>query len=87
MTSTDSVSNLYFFRFYSGAAKIVKEERSRKITLGGRGHGQLKEATIKKLSEYYKKAIYSNKGNIKVGKTYIIHLSISLFFFVFTAAK
>lgn len=42
---------------------VVKESRARGITLGGKGHGSLKETTIKKLTSYYQKAIIRNKGN------------------------
>lgn len=49
---------------YTGLINIVKEEKARKVTLGGKRHGQLKMSTIEKLVEYYKKAIYRNKSNI-----------------------
>ncbi|GFW96272.1 uncharacterized protein TNCV_572431 [Trichonephila clavipes] len=35
----------------------VKDCRAQGITLGGKSHGSLKEATIKKLTTYYQKAI------------------------------
>lgn len=57
---------LFIFRAYKGLTNIVKEEKARKVTLGGRGDGQLKEKTIKRLTSYYKKAIHRNKGNVQV---------------------
>ncbi|PRD25001.1 UNVERIFIED_CONTAM: hypothetical protein NCL1_42176 [Trichonephila clavipes] len=49
-------------RFGSCLRNAVKESRARGISLGGKAHGTLKEATIKKLTLYYQKAIVQNKG-------------------------
>lgn len=61
------------FRVYKGLTNIVKEEKARKVTLGGRKHGQLKKKTIQRLAGYYKQAIYDNKGDVEVSKKEIVH--------------
>ncbi|GFT25530.1 uncharacterized protein TNCV_3174051 [Trichonephila clavipes] len=67
-------------RLGTGLRNAVKESRARGISLGGKGHGTLKEATIKKLTLYYQKAIVQNKGNVPAMKKAIyatLHYSIS----------
>ncbi|GFV54314.1 uncharacterized protein TNCV_4365891 [Trichonephila clavipes] len=67
-------------RLGTGLRNAVKESRARGISLGGKGHGTLKEATIKKLALYYQKAIVQNKGNVSAMKKAIyatLHHSIS----------
>ncbi|GFU23184.1 uncharacterized protein TNCV_3516171 [Trichonephila clavipes] len=49
----------------------VKDCRAQGISLGGKAHGSLKEATIKKLTTYYQKAILRNKGDVNATKTAI----------------
>ncbi|GFU36845.1 uncharacterized protein TNCV_3727091 [Trichonephila clavipes] len=49
----------------------VKGCRAQGISLGGKAHGSLKEATIKKLTTYYQKAILRNKGDVNAMKTVI----------------
>ncbi|GFW15752.1 uncharacterized protein TNCV_3582501 [Trichonephila clavipes] len=49
----------------------VKDCRAQGISLGGKAHGSLKEATIKKLTTYYQKAILRNKGDVNAMKTAI----------------
>ena len=44
----------------------MKQGRVHKVTLGGRRYGPLKETTVWKLAEYYKKAIHRNKYDIQV---------------------
>ncbi|GFV43319.1 uncharacterized protein TNCV_10171 [Trichonephila clavipes] len=41
------------------------------MSKGGKAHGSLKEATIKKLTTYYQKAILRNKGDVNAMKTAI----------------
>ncbi|GFU36450.1 uncharacterized protein TNCV_484531 [Trichonephila clavipes] len=48
-----------------------KDCRAQGISLGGKAHGSLKEATIKKLTTYYQKAILRNKGDVNAMKTAI----------------
>lgn len=38
----------------------IKACKAKKITLGGKAHGSLKDSTIKKLTRYYHNAIFSN---------------------------
>lgn len=69
-------ATLFYFiqsRVYTGLTNIVKEakaqkklEKSSEKALGGKGYGQLKEKTKRKLADYYKKAILRNKGNVEV---------------------
>ncbi|GFV77881.1 uncharacterized protein TNCV_351 [Trichonephila clavipes] len=49
----------------------VKDCRAQGISLGGKSHGSLKEATIKKLIAYYQKTILRIKGDVKTMKTAI----------------
>ncbi|GFW13471.1 uncharacterized protein TNCV_1209371 [Trichonephila clavipes] len=49
----------------------VKDCRAQGISLGGKSHGSLKEATITKLTTYYQKAILRNKGDVNAMKTAI----------------
>ncbi|GFY11005.1 uncharacterized protein TNCV_2201131 [Trichonephila clavipes] len=48
-----------------------KYGRAQGISLGGKAHGSLKKATIKKLTTYYQKAILRNKGDVNAMKTAI----------------
>ena len=43
---------------------VVSQWRSQGLTLGGKGHGTLKQDTITKLTRYYQKAILENKGDL-----------------------
>lgn len=38
----------------------IKSCKAKKITLGGKAHGSLKDSTVKKLTRYYHNAIFSN---------------------------
>ncbi|XP_076666549.1 uncharacterized protein LOC143368062 [Andrena cerasifolii] len=49
----------------SGLRNVVKEWRAKKVTLGGKGEGTLKESTIDKLTTYYRNAIVKNMPNVK----------------------
>ncbi|GFV18714.1 uncharacterized protein TNCV_4756011 [Trichonephila clavipes] len=49
----------------------VKDCRAQSISLGAKPHGSLKEATIKKLTTYFQKAILRNKGHVNAMKTTI----------------
>ncbi|GFT26741.1 uncharacterized protein TNCV_3709371 [Trichonephila clavipes] len=49
----------------------VKDCRAQGFSLSGKAHGSLKEATIKKLTTYYQKAILRNKGDVNAMKTAI----------------
>ncbi|GFY18365.1 uncharacterized protein TNCV_2395942 [Trichonephila clavipes] len=49
----------------------VKDCRAQGISLGGKAQGSLKEATIKKLTTCYQKAILRNKGDVNAMKTAI----------------
>ncbi|GFX36503.1 uncharacterized protein TNCV_2030841 [Trichonephila clavipes] len=51
---------------------LVKDWRAKGITLGGKSYGSLKETTIKKLTQYYQKAILENKGDIQDYLTKIV---------------
>ncbi|GFW50282.1 uncharacterized protein TNCV_4696982 [Trichonephila clavipes] len=67
-------------RLGTGLRNAVKESGFRGISLGGKGHGTLKEATIKKLTLYYQEAIVQNKGNVPAMKKAIdatLHHSIT----------
>ncbi|GFV24141.1 uncharacterized protein TNCV_763201 [Trichonephila clavipes] len=48
-----------------------KDCRAQGISLGGKAQGSLKEATIKKLTTYYQKAILRNKRDVNAMKTAI----------------
>ncbi|GFW16825.1 uncharacterized protein TNCV_2759531 [Trichonephila clavipes] len=52
-------------RLGTSLRNIVKDWRAKGITLGGKSYGSLKETTIKKLTQYYQKAILENKGDIQ----------------------
>ncbi|GFW26195.1 uncharacterized protein TNCV_3396911 [Trichonephila clavipes] len=76
----EECSNHVSKRLGTGLRNAVKESRARGISLGGKGHGTLKEATIKKLTLYYQKAIVQNKGNVSAMKKAIyatLHHSLS----------
>ncbi|GFX36388.1 uncharacterized protein TNCV_4933011 [Trichonephila clavipes] len=63
-------------RLGTGLRNAVNESRARGISLGGKGHGTLKEATIKKLTLYYQKAIVQNTGNVRaMKKQYICYFT------------
>ncbi|GFV33506.1 uncharacterized protein TNCV_2481031 [Trichonephila clavipes] len=49
----------------------VKDCRAQGFSLGGKAHGSLKEAMLKKLTTYYQKAILRNKGDVNAMKTAI----------------
>ncbi|GFY17493.1 uncharacterized protein TNCV_3518481 [Trichonephila clavipes] len=51
--------------FGTSLRNLVKDWSSKCITLGGKSYGSLKEATMKKLTQYYQKAILENKGDIQ----------------------
>lgn len=52
-------------RLGTGLRKVVTECKAKKITLGGKKHGSLKESTIKKLTKYYHNSIIRNVNNVK----------------------
>ncbi|GFX05949.1 uncharacterized protein TNCV_759851 [Trichonephila clavipes] len=52
-------------RLGTSLRNLVKDWRAKGITLGGKSYGSLKETTIKKLTQYYQKAILENKGDIQ----------------------
>ncbi|GFW86343.1 uncharacterized protein TNCV_4331271 [Trichonephila clavipes] len=58
-------------RFGTAVRSTVKDCRAQGISLGGKAHGSLKEATIKKITTYYQKAILRNKGDVNAMKTAI----------------
>ncbi|GFV98823.1 uncharacterized protein TNCV_2913401 [Trichonephila clavipes] len=58
-------------RLETALRSTVKDCRAQGISLGGKAHGSLKEATIKKLTTYYQKAILRNKGDVNAMKTAI----------------
>ncbi|GFV63421.1 uncharacterized protein TNCV_4458451 [Trichonephila clavipes] len=58
-------------RLGTALRSTVKDCRAQGISLGGKSHGSLKEATIKKLTTYYKKASLRNKGDVNAMKTAI----------------
>ncbi|GFT57535.1 uncharacterized protein TNCV_803851 [Trichonephila clavipes] len=73
-TSLDSVILQYYpmvIRLGTALRSTVKDYRAQGISLGGKAHGSLKEATIKKLTTYYQKAILRNKGDVNAMKTAI----------------
>lgn len=56
-------------RLGTGLRNIVKEWRTKGVTLGGKQHGGLKDSTIKKLTNYYRAAIINNVPDIHKMKT------------------
>ncbi|GFX33680.1 uncharacterized protein TNCV_1933471 [Trichonephila clavipes] len=58
-------------RLGTALRSTVKDCRAQGISLGGKAHGNLKEATIKKLTTYYQMAILRNKGDVNAMKTAI----------------
>ena len=44
--------------------KLASSGKKHGVTLGGRGHGKLKQATILKLTAYYDKAVRANSNNL-----------------------
>lgn len=58
-------------RLGTALRELVKTTRAKNITLGGRGHGKLTDATITKLTNYYGHAIRSNSGSLHAMKTAI----------------
>ncbi|GFW98259.1 uncharacterized protein TNCV_332111 [Trichonephila clavipes] len=56
-------------KVYGPDIVIKKEECINHVS--GKAHGSLKEATIKKLTTYYQKAILRNKGDVNAMKTAI----------------
>ncbi|GFS87743.1 uncharacterized protein TNCV_4213711 [Trichonephila clavipes] len=58
-------------RLGTALRSTVKDCRAQGISLGGKAHGSLKEAKIKKLATYYQKAILRNKGDVNAMKTAI----------------
>ncbi|GFV47075.1 uncharacterized protein TNCV_197701 [Trichonephila clavipes] len=58
-------------RLGTALRSTVKDCCAQGISLGGKAHGSLKEATIKKLTTYYQKAILRNKGDVNAMKTAI----------------
>ncbi|KAJ4425603.1 hypothetical protein ANN_27799 [Periplaneta americana] len=49
-------------RMGTALRNLVKDERTRGTTLGGRSHGSLKDSTIIIISNYYRNAMYQHKG-------------------------
>ncbi|GFW28668.1 uncharacterized protein TNCV_3713831 [Trichonephila clavipes] len=65
-------------RLGTALRSTVKDCRAQGISLGGKAHGSLKEATIKKLTTYYQKAILRNKGDVNaMKKQYMLHCCIA----------
>ena len=58
-------------RLGTGLRNVVKEWRSKGLTLGGKKIGSLKEETIVKLQNYYRKTIKDNVDNIQHMKSAI----------------
>ena len=58
-------------RLGTGIRNIVKDNRKSGITLGGKKFGSLKEDTIVKLTNYYRKAIKNNIPDVQQMKTAI----------------
>ncbi|GFS65668.1 uncharacterized protein TNCV_1925061 [Trichonephila clavipes] len=58
-------------RLGTALRSTLKDCRAQGISLGGKAHGSLKEATIKKLTTYYQKAILRNKRDVNAMKTAI----------------
>ncbi|XP_069672172.1 uncharacterized protein [Periplaneta americana] len=52
-------------RLGTALRKLVKESRSKGVTLGGKKKGSLKETMIKKLTSYYRKAIADNINDVE----------------------
>ncbi|GFU19101.1 uncharacterized protein TNCV_4397041 [Trichonephila clavipes] len=52
-------------RLGTSLRNLVKDWRAKGITLRGKSYGSLKERMIKKLTQYYQKAILENKGDIQ----------------------
>lgn len=60
-------------RLGTALRNLVKTCKAKKITLGGKSHGSLKETTIVKLTKYYKNAIAANVNtNVESMKTAIL---------------
>lgn len=51
-------------RMGTALRKLVETEKKRGVTLGGKKRGSLSDATIKKITRYYRNSIIRNKGNI-----------------------
>ncbi|GBM22960.1 hypothetical protein AVEN_172310-1 [Araneus ventricosus] len=58
-------------RLGTGLRNKVKEWRSKGVTIGGRKEGSLKESTILKLTNFYRKAIKDNVPDVQKMKTAI----------------
>lgn len=56
-------------RVGTGLRNMVKDWKKKKVTLGGKQHGSLKESTIKKLTNYYRAAIVNNVPDVDKMKT------------------
>lgn len=52
-------------RLGTGLRKLVKDSVGSKAPMGGKGHGNLTEPVIKKLTAYYRNGITQNLGNVK----------------------
>lgn len=63
LTKTECINHVGK-RMGTALRKLVETEKSRGVTLGGKKHGSLSEATIKKVTRYYRNAIIRNRGNI-----------------------
>ncbi|GFV02961.1 uncharacterized protein TNCV_2744241 [Trichonephila clavipes] len=68
---TEECINHVSKRLETALTSTVKDCRVQGISLVGKAHGSLKEATIKKLTTYYQKAILRNKGDVNAMKTAI----------------
>ncbi|GBM42717.1 hypothetical protein AVEN_219162-1 [Araneus ventricosus] len=53
----------------------VKEWRSKGVKIGGRKQGRLKESTILKLANFYRKAIKDNAPDVQKKLQYLLHCS------------
>ncbi|GFS93495.1 uncharacterized protein TNCV_1982041 [Trichonephila clavipes] len=70
MSKEESINHLSK-RLGTALRSSVKDCRGQDISLSGKSHGSLKEATIKKLTSYYQKAILTNKWDVNTMKTAI----------------
>ena len=56
--------NIFAKRLCTVLRKLASSGKKHGVTLRGRGHGKLKQATILKLTAYYGKAVRANSNNL-----------------------
>ena len=61
-----------FYRLGKALRDLVKDKRKQGVTLGGKGHGTLTEAKIKKLQKYHQNAILKHKNDVPAMKNAIL---------------